>query len=101
MARTKTNDDTAAADREGRQQQLAEQRERTDADNAEAQARMDAAKPTPTQAENDAARLGALDLDAEKEDHGGEDEQQAVHRQMTARYGGGGYRNKASSDPAA
>ena len=46
--------------------------------NKEAMDRQDNSKPTPTQAENDLARLGALTNTDEKEDHGGEPEPRAM-----------------------
>lgn len=64
-----------------------DRRSQTERDNEAAMARMDNARPTPTQEENDLAKIGALDLTAEKEDHGGEDEGEAVRRQMLARAG--------------
>jgi hypothetical protein len=57
------------------------------------------AKPTPTQAELDAAALGIL-ID-EKEDDGGEDEQEVLQRTMTARIGSPmGYETR-SAEPQA
>lgn len=40
-------------------------------------------KPTPTQAENDAARLGTLDID-DKEDDGSPEDDLSVNRSMAA-----------------
>jgi hypothetical protein len=64
-----------------------DRRSQTERDNEEAMARMDNARPTPTQEENDLAKVGALDLSVEKEDHGGEDEGEAIRRRMMARAG--------------
>lgn len=52
--------------------------------NEEAMARMEETQPTPTQAENDAAKLGIGDIN-DKEDHGGEDEGEALRRNMVGR----------------
>jgi hypothetical protein len=52
---------------------------------AEQAERHERARPTPTQAENDAAALGILI--EEKEDDGGEDEAEVLQRQMQARVG--------------
>lgn len=57
--------------------------------------RHERARPTPTQAENDAAALGIV-ID-EKEDDGGEDEQEVLQRQMQARVGTpAGYQTRAA-----
>ena len=65
-----------------------DQRSQTERDNEEAMRRMDNSRPTPTQQENDLAKVGALPLDAAKEDHGGEDPQVALERNALARVGG-------------
>jgi hypothetical protein len=53
---------------------LDEQYQEIEKRNAEVMERQNKAKPTPTQAENDLARLGALDPFEPKEDHGAESE---------------------------
>lgn len=64
---------------------------------AEQYERHEASQPTPTQEENDLARLGALDHD-EKEPDGSEPEEVAVQRMMAARFPGNqGYGNRAMS----
>jgi hypothetical protein len=68
-----------------KQQQLEEGTRRKEEAVAEQTKRLEGVKPTPTQAENDAAALGIL-ID-EKEDHGGEDEAEALQRTMQARVG--------------
>jgi hypothetical protein len=70
-----------------------------EASNREAMKRMDATKPTPTQRENDLAKVGALNID-EKEDHGAEDEQVAIRRTMEAKLSGEPYatRNVSSTE---
>jgi hypothetical protein len=69
---------------ERRRRQVEDQRKAIERSNAEAMARMEETQPTPTQAENDMAKLGVGDID-EKEDHGGEDEGEALRRQMVGR----------------
>jgi hypothetical protein len=62
-----------------KEEMLAEQRKKMEAQNAEAEARMNGSQPTPTQAENDSAKLGNVtlaELDA-KEDHGAAEEKSA------------------------
>jgi hypothetical protein len=84
---------TAAAveDRRKRNTKSVEDRSAAmEASNREAMRRMDASKPTPTQRENDLAKVGALNVD-EKEDHGGEDEQVAMRRTMEAKLSGQPY----------
>jgi hypothetical protein len=62
-------------------------REAAESMNAEYYAREAAAKPTPTQEENDLAKVGALDID-DKEDDGSEPEGEAVRRVMESRIPG-------------
>lgn len=50
-----------------------EQRKRTEDANRETEERMANSRPTPTQEENDLAKVGALDIDNKEED-GSEDE---------------------------
>jgi hypothetical protein len=59
---------------------LDEQYQEIEKRNAEVMERQNKSKPTPTQAENDLARLGALDPFELKEDHGGESEYEARKR---------------------
>lgn len=56
-------------------------------------------KPTPTQRENDLAKVGALDIDA-KEPDGSESDEEHQHRVMQGRLPGGGYvtRGESSGD---
>jgi hypothetical protein len=61
-----------------RMKALEAQREEAERRTAEQLARQDASQPTPTQAENDMAKMG-MSVD-EKEDHGGEPEGEAVAR---------------------
>lgn len=70
-----------------------------EASNREAMKRMDSTKPTPTQRENDLAKVGALNTD-EKEDHGAENEQVAMRRTMEAKLSGEPYatRNVSSTE---
>lgn len=70
-----------------------------EASNLEAMKRMDSTKPTPTQRENDLAKVGALNID-EKEDHGAENEQVAMRRTMEAKLSGEPYatRNVSSTE---
>lgn len=49
--------------------------------------RQDSSQPTPTQRENDLARVGALDIDA-KEDDGSEWETDSVRRQLESKIPG-------------
>ena len=54
---------------------------------AEAHERQESSQPTPTQRENDLARVGALDIDA-KEDDGSEWETDSVRRQLESKIPG-------------
>lgn len=72
---------------------LTEQRKQMEAQNAEAEKRMNATQPTPTQAEIDSAKLGSIDL-AEldsKEDHG------APEEKAVEATGSGTYKTRAST----
>lgn len=51
-------------------------------------ARQEGLQPTPTQEENDLAKVGALDIDAEKVDDGSDYEEEHVRRIMEARIPG-------------
>lgn len=68
-----------------KQRVLDESTRATDERVAEQAERHERARPTPTQAENDAAALGIV-VD-EKEDDGGEDEAEVLQRRMQARVG--------------
>lgn len=67
---------------ENKNRGVEQRREQTERDNEEANKRMHESRPTPTQAENDLAKVGALDLTAPKEDHGAEDETEALRKQQ-------------------
>lgn len=76
--------------RDAAEQSVGDQRKAMLLSNAAAMERMDNSRPTPTQEENDLARVGALDHDA-KEDDGSPDEQELVDRTMLAKSSGLSY----------
>lgn len=67
---------------------VSERRKAMDEQNADYYAREAAARPTPTQEENDLAKVGALNLD-DKEPDGAEPEADALRRTMEGRLPGG------------
>lgn len=88
-------DDDARAQRRATAQRNAEQVQQQLAANTkvsqdralESNVRMENMRPTPTQEENDRARLGLLDPNAKKEPDGGEPERVAQQRVLEARMG--------------
>lgn len=66
-------------------QGVAERRQTMEEQNAEYYARVEAMRPTPTQEENDLARVGALDIDNKQHD-GSEPDHVTVNRMMTSRF---------------
>lgn len=87
-----------ATDQQNRREAIDAQRDAVNRSNEEAMARMEETQPTPTQAENDAAKLG-LGID-DKEDHGGEDEGEALRRQMVGRLSSSPYETRDVSADA-
>jgi hypothetical protein len=78
-------------------QGVADRRKTMEKQNAEYYERQEAMRPTPTQEENDLAKVGALDIDS-KEPDGSEPEEEAVRRTMSARLPGNNpYQNRAMS----
>jgi hypothetical protein len=87
MARKPRSDNDAA-------KAVAARRQETEDANAEAMRRMDEARPTPTQEENDLAKVGALNPDDKEDDGSGApvDPRQVnldAERQRNARADGG------------
>lgn len=69
-----------------KQEQVDEDTARTEERTREQLKRAERQRPTPTQRENDLAKVGALDLDAPKEnDQYGDDEREAIAKTMGAR----------------
>lgn len=93
---TKNAADKLARDTRSAQQraeeEVGESRARMRASNEEAERRMSSSQPTPTQEENDLAKLG-VPL-PEKEDHGGENEEEVVDRVMKSKTRGFTYETR-------
>jgi hypothetical protein len=83
------NSDPTAQATTSRAKAVSDARAVMEKQNAEYYAREAAARPTPTQEENDLARVGALDIDRKAED-GSEAEVDALRRQAESRLPGGG-----------
>lgn len=65
MAKQPTRSTTTSAASRSADRILSEQQERTERENAEKEARMSGSTPTPTQAENDATKLGQAPAELE------------------------------------
>jgi len=104
MVRKKSSSSGSGDPREDARAQLQETYDQVAAANAAAMERMDNSKPTPSQAEVDMMRVGALDLEAPKENDGEpEDDQESFRKTMEARLHGPGYytKGKSGTEPAA
>lgn len=65
--------ESAEASRKNAAQAVADRRKAAEDANSETQRRMDQSTPTPTQEENDLAKVGALDIDSKQDDGSGPD----------------------------
>lgn len=93
-------------DQQMRRRGVEQRAEATATNNQEAEERMAASTPTPTQEENDLAKVGALDLDSLQDDGSGPDPNVPLEaaplgrrRQMTPDNTAGGYRTRAVTPP--
>lgn len=87
-------DNPAIKDMEARRDELARA-------NAETEKRVANSKPTPTQEENDLAKIGALDIDSKEDDGSGPDlrVQNEQHRALSAEQSKGDYKTRSATPP--